>query len=63
MQICRVLHAFQFQTIAARRWQQQTQKAPNHAGIPSKMEINTIKMIQKYILGKAKKNPALRRDV
>jgi len=37
LQICRVSGAIQFQTIAAKTWQQKTQKARNHAGIPSKI--------------------------
>jgi hypothetical protein len=63
LQICRVSGAFQFQTIAAETWHQKTQKARNHAGIPSKIRFQTFKGIQKYILGKTKENPASRRDM
>jgi hypothetical protein len=38
-------------------------KTPNHAGIPSKIGFQAIAELQKYILGRRKKNPALRRDM
>jgi len=50
LQICRVSAAFLFQTIAAETWQQPTQKARNHAGIPSKIEESAQTKFQKYIL-------------
>jgi len=61
LQICRVSAAIQFQTIAAKTWRQTMQKARNHAGIPSKIEIFLKQKIQNIFL-QQEKNPASRRE-
>jgi hypothetical protein len=56
MQICRVLAAYLFQTIAAKEWQR-AEKARKHAGIPSKRGIILFMPFQKYILGLIQSSP------
>ena len=59
LSICCVIDANRFRMIAALAWHQAGEKRPNDAGIPSKIGESDQMKIQKYILGRTKKNPAL----